>query len=222
MSTKSYCDVCEREFRNESALQSHLANSKEHKKWERKQRSEQARSAQQLAASTAPSVQRHFTGFAMAVVPDPANLMQFSAAGNFSTPQTSAGTLFGSSDQQRVANGTTGNRSLFNGWGSFQHGNNHWSVVPTEEQQATLDLLAAHCHTAEDLEKNQYVLRPYGPEELDGLWRCKNCNGELLSCDLAVSTKTMRSPEEEPKAGHGVSLPHWPATGSGEFSLCHV
>jgi hypothetical protein len=186
---KSYCDVCEREFKNDSALQSHISNSKEHKKWERRQRSEQARNAQQAAAalSAASSSPQYLDGVAIApdVVPGPANLTQLSAPGNYTSLQeSSTGTLLGFSAQQQVASGAP----LFDGWSSFQHGNNYWSVAPVEEWQDTLDLLAAHCHTAEDLEKNQYVLRPYGPEDLEGLYRCKNCNGELrLSCGLVVT-----------------------------------
>ena len=52
-----------------------------------------------------------------------------------------------------------------------------WSSIRVSEHLIEFQALKESCHSLFDLQKNQYLLYPFGPDDIAGLRRCKNCNG---------------------------------------------
>jgi hypothetical protein len=127
-----YCDVCEREFTHEGALQMHISNSKVHKRDKRR--------------------------------------LLLSADARETTK-----TLVPTTDS--TGNGTRNTTE------SFQHGNNYWSKIPDSQQAVALAALEACLNLTQDLQKHQYLLRPYSAEDIAGLRRCMNCDGTFQLSD---------------------------------------
>ena len=62
---------------------------------------------------------------------------------------------------------------------SHHDGNERWSAISAPQQPAVLEALLSHRHSPEDLLKQQYRLRPYEPDDIAGLCKCKNCGGKF-------------------------------------------
>jgi len=62
---------------------------------------------------------------------------------------------------------------------SFNYRNNHWTLIPPIQQLPSFEALKMLCHSTEELLKNKYLVKPYGPDEISMLRRCKNCQGEF-------------------------------------------
>jgi hypothetical protein len=59
--------------------------------------------------------------------------------------------------------------------GSWLEREGRWSIIPSSQQAATLDALAMHCYTPEELLKNTYIL----DANAKGTRKCKTCGGEF-------------------------------------------
>jgi hypothetical protein len=198
--TIPYCDVCEREFTDEAALRMHVQNSKIHKNVKRPRQSTKGKTVKStplpalgtvksntsllgrqphIKVTETPSRYKQTEGGASARMQAPTGLQ-------FHSPRNGAFAAHISADLQlpdTIANGATSYstpcRGMNDGWASFQHGNNRWSLVPVSQQQAALEALEASCHPPEDLRKQKYLLLPYSPDDIAGLRKCRNCGGKL-------------------------------------------
>lgn len=61
--------------------------------------------------------------------------------------------------------------------GARKDSHERWSSIQVSEQFIELQALKESRHSLFDLQKNQYLLYPFGPDDIAGLRRCKNCNG---------------------------------------------
>lgn len=61
--------------------------------------------------------------------------------------------------------------------GARKDSHERWSSIRVSEQLIEFQALKESCHSLFDLQKNQYLLYPFGPDDIAGLRRCKNCNG---------------------------------------------
>ena len=62
-----------------------------------------------------------------------------------------------------------------------------WSVVADSEFLEVLNSLSAHCHSLEDLKKNDYIVSPYNPLDYVNSRKCKRCNRKFLVLIMELS-----------------------------------
>ena len=72
---------------------------------------------------------------------------------------------------------------------AIRPGSDFWSKFSSSEHVELCEALSKQCHSSEDLLKNSYLLRPYGPRELSDLCKCKNCGGKYCKV-IDIYTQT--------------------------------
>ena len=76
------------------------------------------------------------------------------------------------------------------GEGTFKHGKHRWTKLPSSELDGTFKLLQAYCHSAQDLNKNSYLVHPYEPgRAADFLAGCRACESMY---QIAVTQSIIR------------------------------
>ena len=187
----SYCDICEREFAHAGALQMHVQNSKIHKKEARKQRI----SAQEKEVKTTPQPSSDTlisnTGL-YGQLPSIGNTPLTLPGLQFQIQNDSIATLYLSTHLQQPSAkasehfGSAAAQDSQGNWGRFQHGHNHWSLIPAFQQLSVFETLFRHCHLPEDLLDNKYRLHMYNSDDIAGLRKCKNCGSKFQTYHLGV------------------------------------
>lgn len=66
----------------------------------------------------------------------------------------------------------------------LKHKNLVPTVIPSCQQLVELESLSEHCHTSEDLLKHKYLLCLYTADDIAGLCRCQNCQGDYWAIYL--------------------------------------
>lgn len=196
--TTTYCEICQREFPHEGALQMHVNNSKVHQKELRKRgallqaelktaSSARLREEQGFIESSLPiltyngsgpvgtetSAKYGQTGDAISFPIQNATGLRHGVQDNGTSPISMSTNL-----QQLPTIGITQNATNGHG-GSLHYRYDRWSVIPATQWPAALELLSKHCHSLEDLLKNRYILRPYSSEDITCLRRCRNCGSRF-------------------------------------------
>jgi hypothetical protein len=191
--TVFYCNICEREFVHEAALQMHVQKSKVHKK-----------EARRLEKSTAPTEVETTPQLVSNTVlpstslcgqqPPTENTALISSGVQYQPQNGNVAAVYVSTLLQQFQMKATGNSSLSvaqntsNGdWGSFQHGRNQWSLIPIPQQSSVFEALFGHCHSFEDLQRNRYRLRPYNSDDMAGIRRCRNCGSKFQTSSCSGS-----------------------------------
>ena len=187
---KPKCNVCEREFTTESALQSHIENSSSHKSEQRR-----ARAAEEKLQDLGKSVhgvwsvmsqaERHKDLRAATTVPPLVGSYAVTGTAEALESSSASGSVrkmeLDSFEQQllilckfyALLRDPGGAQSFF--W----HLSTAWSIVPSHLRDEVLDLLAMHCHPAEILRERHWRLAPYTEAELVATRKCKQCKGVL-------------------------------------------
>ncbi|KAI9727416.1 MAG: hypothetical protein M1834_008422 [Cirrosporium novae-zelandiae] len=127
----SYCDVCDRQFKDERALQMHLRAAAVHRRLKGNQRA---------VPPTQQTNKKRDNTTSSWVPREP--LVQADPDANI---------------------------------GTFQYGNNEWSVISATETTEALEVLSKSCHDILDLSRHHYLIRPYADEDIALLRKCKNC-----------------------------------------------
>ncbi|KAI5819292.1 ribonuclease H-like domain-containing protein [Pyronema omphalodes] len=205
-SQKSFkCDVCDRDFASEKALQDHNRNSTVHEKIFRMQTNAAKQITSNLVTNiTAMGAVSASTVFTSGLASQPAKTLGMitsslsSVVKNVSQPDSSTGPTIYTKDHEV--------------WDSFEMGNHRWTMVDIKNATRILNALAQACHSQEQLKKDNYTLEPPSAKFLDGLKICKNC---------AIKKKDVDSPRgqqciwhsQNPRRIRGMPLQPYPCCG---------
>ncbi|MCJ1246717.1 hypothetical protein MMC30_003926 [Trapelia coarctata] len=192
--TTPNCGLCDRVFVTEKALQSHMENSKVHKKEVKRQEKEPIKAATLTPGTLSSTILYGHQSHGQAI-----NMKNYQAASLPAfQPQAPNNGIYGAYQPSHLrqpdlvpagismfstTQHTSGEIEL-----SFDYNGRSWSVISASEQPAQLEALKDSCHSAHDLQKNKYLLRPYGPDDIAGLRRCANC--EKLHKDISARAQT--------------------------------
>ena len=180
--TTPYCGFCDRVFVSKQALQSHVENSKVHKKEVKRQEKQPIKAAMLTPGTVSSTVLHGHQSHGQAI-----NLTNHQAAVLATyQPQTLNNGIYGAYPLSRLGlpdsvtpgihtSSTTQQTNCEMRLG-FEYQDNLWSVISTSERLDLLESLKDSCHSSYDLQKNQYLLRPYGADDIAGLRKCVNCD----------------------------------------------
>ncbi|KAI5803951.1 hypothetical protein EDC01DRAFT_645352 [Geopyxis carbonaria] len=77
---------------------------------------------------------------------------------------------------------------------TFSYGGKEWSVIQPTESEAILAALRSNMHTLETLVQNQYVVRPYTKQDIDGMAKCRKCNHRKNKATPGSATTCLHHP----------------------------